>query len=902
MSELFHYGTPRHSGRYPWGSGENPYQHETSFLSRVDELKKSGLSEKEISQAMGMSILELRQEKSIAKDRIRMAQQAEAIRLKDAGYSNVEIGKRLGLPDTTVGNLLKPVLQERRKQTQVTADKIKDFVSDKRYLDIGPGTELDLGVSREKLRTAVKILTDEGYKKYYVSETQLGTGKKTTITVLAPPDTPYSEVYNNKDRIHIIDERIIDVDGSTKLGLMNTKGISSDRIQIRYKDEGGKDKDGVIELRRGVGDISLGEAQYAQVRIAVDGTHFLKGMAMYADDKDMPEGVDVIFNTNKGREVPVLGTKDNSILKPMKSDKDNPFGASIKDEKDLKVTQRYYIDENGEKKLSAVNIVNEEGEWGGWSKNLSSQFLSKQNEGLAKQQLNLDYADRRDEFEEIKSITNPVLKKKLLQTFSDSCDSAAVDLQAAALPRQSFQVILPITSMKSDEVYAPNYKHGEKVALVRYPHGGTFEIPVLTVNNRQKEANSVMHNARDAIGINSKVAERLSGADFDGDTVLVIPVDNVKIRTKPPLEGLKDFDPKEQYKLPDGVPAIKNRQKQIEMGKVSNLITDMTLKGATDDEIVRAVKHSMVVIDAEKHRLDHKRSYEENGIRELKIKYQGINKNGQPKGAATLISLAGSTAHIPERKELYTPDPETGKKRYEDTKRTYFVKTKDKKTGEVRSKEVEATEEVPRMALTDDARTLISTYNTRMERIYADYANKMKAMGNEARKEMMATKPVKANPSAKKTYFKEVDSLNKQLLVAKKNAPRERQAQLVANQVYYAKLKDNPNMDKETKKKTKFQALNAARNRVGAQKTPIVISDKEWEAIQAGAISPTKLNDIFDNTDLDALKKRATPRSSTSLSSSKVARIKAYSNSGYSQAEIAEILGISASTVSNVLS
>ena len=26
--ELMHYGTPRHSGRYPWGSGDRPHQHD----------------------------------------------------------------------------------------------------------------------------------------------------------------------------------------------------------------------------------------------------------------------------------------------------------------------------------------------------------------------------------------------------------------------------------------------------------------------------------------------------------------------------------------------------------------------------------------------------------------------------------------------------------------------------------------------------------------------------------------------------------------------------------------------------------------------------------------------------------------------------------------------------------
>ena len=35
---LAHYGIPRRSGRYPWGSGEDPYQHSKDFLGRVEEM------------------------------------------------------------------------------------------------------------------------------------------------------------------------------------------------------------------------------------------------------------------------------------------------------------------------------------------------------------------------------------------------------------------------------------------------------------------------------------------------------------------------------------------------------------------------------------------------------------------------------------------------------------------------------------------------------------------------------------------------------------------------------------------------------------------------------------------------------------------------------------------------
>lgn len=120
------------------------------------------------------------------------------------------------------------------------------------------------------------------------------------------------------------------------------------------------------------------------------------------------------------------------------------------------------------------------------SKNLSSQFLSKQPIQLIKKQLDLTYADAADEFSEICSLNNPTVKRKLLLDFADECDSAAVHLKAAALPRQSTQVILPLNAMKETEIFAPNYRDGEKVVLIRYPHGGTFEIPELTVNNKTR--------------------------------------------------------------------------------------------------------------------------------------------------------------------------------------------------------------------------------------------------------------------------------------------------------------------------------------------------------------------------------------------------------------------------------
>ena len=319
---------------------------------------------------------------------------------------------------------------------------------------------------------------------------------------------------------------------------------------------------------------------------------------MYSDD--MPDGADIVFNTNKH-----TGTPKMDVLKKIQDDPDNPFGALIKAN-----GQSHYIDADGNEKLSAINKLKEEGDWDKMSKNLSSQFLSKQPIQLIKKQLDLTYADAADEFSEICSLNNPTVKRKLLLDFADECDSAAVHLKAAALPRQSTQVILPLNAMKETEIFAPNYRDGEKVVLIRYPHGGTFEIPELTVNNKNPTAVSVLgKNIRDAVGINPKVAERLSGADFDGDQVVVIPTGGrVKIQSTPALKDLKDFDPKTDYSTEGktGVRLLaKGAATQRQMGEISNLITDMTLKGATEPEIARAVKHSMVVIDAAKHKLDY---------------------------------------------------------------------------------------------------------------------------------------------------------------------------------------------------------------------------------------------------------------------------------------------------------
>ena len=890
---LMHYGTPRHSGRYPWGSGDNPYQRSGDFLSRIEELKNQGLTETEIAKAMGMSTTQYRAQKSLAKDERRALDVARAKSLREDGLSLNEIAREMGFAnDSSVRSLLNERSEARMNQAKKTAEFLKEQIAEKGMIDVGTGVERELGISKEKLKEALAILEAEGYP-VYGGRIQQATnpGKHTTLQVVCPPGTEHKEIYDY-DNIHSVKDYISYDDGeSFRKSFVYPESMDSSRLKIRYAEDGGIDKDGVIEIRRGVEDLSLGESHYAQVRILVDGNRYLKGMAVYSDD--LPDGVDVVFNTNKKQ-----GTPTGDVLKKITNDPENPFGSLIKEHGG----QSYYDDPNGKytdpvtgkkQSLSLINKRAEEGDWGEWSDHLPSQFLSKQSMTLINKQLDLATKDKFAEFDEICSLTNPTVKKALLKSFADDCDSAAVHLQAAALPRQKYQVILPVTDMKDDEVYAPNYKNGEKVALIRYPHGGTFEIPILTVNNKQPTAKRMLDNALDAIGINSKVAERLSGADFDGDTVMVIPTGGkVKVTSTPPLKGLEGFDPKLEYggKKEGTFKPMKNTQ--TEMGKISNLITDMTLKGATQDELARAVRHSMVVIDAEKHKLDYKQSEQDNGISALKKKYQGtVDENGRyHEGAATLISRAKSETSVLKRKGSPIIDKETGEQRYKEVYEEYTDKN-----GKVKVR----TQASTKMAETKDARTLSS--GTPQEEAYADYANNMKSLANRARREMMNTGKIAYSASAKRTYQAEVDSLEAKLNVALKNAPRERQAQILANAAVKAKKQENPDMTKGEIKKANQQALTAARNSVGAKREPIQITDREWEAIQAGAISENRLTQIINNVDTDKLRQRATPRATTTLSSAKVNKIASMNASGYTTAEIAEALGVSASTVSKYL-
>lgn len=884
---LMHYGVKKRSGRYPWGSGENPYQHSGDFLSRVETLEKQGVSEKDIAKQLGFqSTTQLRMELKYSKHERRELLRARAKSLQDDGLNPTEIARVMGYSsESSVRALLNDDTAEHKNRARNTADILKKELETKKMLDVGAGVERELGVSEPQLSEALYILQREGYNVYGVGVSQVSSNNQTIVKVLAQPDITYGYAYNNKGEIQSVKDYHSNDGGKTFTKLEYPASIDSSRVHIRYGDQGGLQKDGVIEIRRGVKDLDLGDSHYAQVRILVNGTHYLKGMAIYSDD--IPDGTDIVFNTNKES-----GTPPEKVMKKIKEDDpDNPFGALIKAN-----GQSHYVDDDGVEKLSAINKLKEEGDWDSMSRNLSSQFLSKQPLALINKQLDLTYADAESEFEEICSLENPTIKRQLLLDFANNCDSATVHLKAAALPRQRTQVILPISDLKDDEVYAPNYKDGEKVALIRYPHGGTFEIPILTVNNRNKSATEIIGpNVIDAIGINPKVAERLSGADFDGDTVTVIPTNSrVRITSTPALEDLKGFDHKSEYGYREGMKILSKAETQKQMGVVSNLITDMTLRGATDSDLARAVKHSMVVIDANKHELDYKRSEKENNIAELKARYQErILDDGTPKvgGASTLISRRKQTVEVPERRGSAHIDPDTGRLIFKESGRTYV----DKNTGETKL----AKTKIPLMESVDDA--LILSSGHLKENAYANYANKMKELANKARLEYKATGRLEYNPEAAVKYREEVSELMAGLNVAAKNAPRERLAHIIAGSTVKAKKQSNPDLAKDKKelKKTEHLALIDARASVGAgsKEKKIVITPSQWEAIQAGAISDTKLTQILRYTDTSVVRQMAMPKTTTTLSTAKVNRAKSMAASGYTNAQIAEQLNVSVSTI-----
>lgn len=975
----------RGSGRYELGSGERSYQRSSDLYARYIKLKRQGMTQAEIARAFGFYKTDRKGNvildedglpvgngrlvrsrlQNVARNEVRYHNIKEAQRLAgeidpDTGkpYTNTKIGELLGgYGEASVRNWLSKDPEEGKPKAVKVADELRDFIADGNYADVGRGIERTLGTSREGLNSAIEILKDEGYEVHNIQVTQLGGdgSQKTTVKVLCPPDTEWKEVMNHTERIKYLDDPGGD-SVLTSLGMRIPVQVSRDRIKVVYDEDGGTLKDGMIEIRAvkdkdGVlhaasPDLDLGNAKYAQVRIAVEGEKYIKGMAVY--NPDLPKGTDILVNSNKSVKEPEKAFKNMKELKDKDGnvigvDWDNPFGSTV------------YQEEYGDGKLSAINVVSDirgvdkhqEGAWENWSRNLPSQFLGKQSDTIVQQQLKLKHLEKKRELEEILNLNNPVVKQQMLLDFAEGCDAAAADLKAAPFPGQRTAVLLAGKTVKETEVYCPQYENGTTLALVRFPHTGPFEIPIVKVNNNNKESKAFLEDSkgqsRDAIVVHHNTAEILSGADHDGDTVTVIPMTRKNSQGEfekvVNIQGIgngysrlpdMDEDLHKKYKIKDdSTPRMTERQKQTEMGVASNLMTDMMIKGCTDPyEQARAVKYTMVVIDAVKHELDYKQAEKDYEIKELKKKYQ----NGG--GASTLLSLASAEYRAPERDRSrgvdYDIDPKTGEKIYRETGRTYekrekvkvpapegyrYIDPKDgiskkskwlrdengkfvyetypngKPVKEGTGKIVEAKTKTTMMDKVKDARELLSDHPSNKEIMYADFANQMKAMANESRKEYLAVSKeldkYKIDPEAKKKYVKEVESLQNKLETAKANAPRERQAQLVGNQIVKARVDDNPNMDNEEYAKVKGQALLSARDRTGANKVKVTFTDEEWEAVNARAIGKTTLRELLKNSKAEHYKEMATPRQSR-ISDALAAQIKAMLKNGWTAQQIAD--------------
>lgn len=905
------------SGRYEWGSGEHPYQRSGFSYDDYMDMVKAGYSQAEIAEHFNMdNVGELRDNRSIALAYKRQDDVRRATELYNSGLGYSAIGKEMGIPESSVRSLLQnKAAQETKNAIFSTADILKESVDEKSVIDIGSGTEQILGVSPTRYKSAIRALENAGYSTYNLYANQLGSqNQQTTIRVLAKPGMTQEEVTeflkNSEIGLPLIEVHSQD-NGLTFYGIEKPKSIDSKRVGVGYDPE----KDGLVEIRRGVEDVSLGKNNYAQVRVAVDNKYYIKGMAVYSDN--LPDGIDILVNTKKPEGTPLHGVdSEHSVLKELKTkndgsiDWDNPFGAAIKMKNGVTVGQRHYTDENGKDQLSVINIINEEGDWSGWKKTLSSQMLSKQSRELIKEQLDISIKAKQQEFEEINDIQNPTVRKRLLYSFADECDSAAADLSAAALPRQASHAIIPIKSLKDDEVYAPNYRNGEKVILIRYPHAGTFEIPELTVNNNNAEGKRILgDHARDAIGITQKTAQKLSGADFDGDTVLVIPNNSGKIsvNNSAKYKELNNFDPGIYYN--PKLPKMADKTKQQMMGITTNLIADMTLKGAPAEDLIPAVKYSMVVIDAQKHSLDYKQAYKDYGIAKLNEKYRGDARAG----ASTIITRAGSPEYINQRKPAKSNkekgivngiDILTGNKVYEDTGKIKWSPIKDKKTGQITGwKQTLKQDKIEKMYLKDDAFELVGNLDDPKERLYANFANTMKSLARESRKIAVNTENLKKNPDSVKSFAKEVASLNEKLKKVKSNKYLERQAQILGNKRYYAAKRDG-NYSTDQLKRLQNECIAGARLSIGAKKPTIEITPREWAAIDAGAISSNILTEIINNTSLDTIRNYTMPRQSqrnlVSYTDECLIRSMA-ARPGVTQAEIADAMGLSTSTINAIL-
>lgn len=1051
MDEIYHVGKDHiesksgpGSGRYEFGSGNRPHQHDWDLKSRYEKLHALGSTPAEIAAQLGFyqyhpdgsiktdkdgnplgSTTKLRAEMTLATAGVKADEYAEVSYYINSinpatgkNYTQTEIGRIIGRNESSVRSILATGEAGKKNKVQQVADKLREEASKKKYLDVTAGSELYLGCSTERLNSALELLKKEGYTVEIARLNQVSNKQQqTTFKVLCAPG-----VEGNIQR-HMSDVQILDdPDPTDHNNDMNKAQIFSgdppeialSRVQIRYDEQGGTRRDGQIEIRAvrdengklvaASPDLSLGNAQYAQIRIGVEGDRYIKGMAVY--NEDLPEGVDIRVNSNKSE---VKGV--DKALKEMKKDADGnllsqPFGSTVVPTCCRNPDGSPMLDKDGNQIRSAINFVGAnmddahvEGRWGTYSKNLPAQFLAKQTLPLVKKQLKLDANATEQELEEIMQMNNPVVKQQMLIDFGDTADRKAVDLKAAPITGQRTRVLLAVDSLKNNEAYCPGLPDGTTVALVRFPHSGPHEIPICQVNNRNREASKFMKNAPDAIGINKDVADRLSGADFDGDTAIVIPMTKknpstgefdkiTNIISNPVLPHMEGFDTTAAYstdnprfanmqaKGSDGKmhPTFKyfktDKEKGKEMGVVSNLITDMYAKGCSDpEELSRALRYSMVVIDAKKHELNYQQAAKDFNIDELKQIYQ--DKGNGKHGASSLLSQAKSPIKI-DKRAIWQPveaklgsdgkihggiDPKTGEKIYQkpqkteewkrepvkvlapagyvwrdssgkahrskymkdengkDVEETYTGQIKqkpdgsyyyDKGNGKVRwvNKEKRPIqEEVPKMSLHKDARDLLSQNPSEIEQTYAVYANHMKSLANKARLAAIQIHTDKGvDPVAKKKYAKEVQELDAALIKAKKNAPRERQAQILATSRINAIFSERDDLDSDDRRKIRGQCLSDARKDTGASKARVKFTEKQWEAVNARAISASKLKELLKNADKENYTNLARPKQNRITDQQKALVKSLYAkNAGADWEEIANRAGVSLSSVYNII-
>ena len=216
MNELYlmHYGVGwdddppgRGSGRYPHGSGENPNQHQDSFRDTVKRLRAEGIDDNAIAEFFGMKSTDFRAMVTVERAIERSRQAQRAMRYRDSGMSTKAIGEKMGIPESTVRSLINPKVSQRTDETLKVAELIKDEVAKNGFVDVGTQSNLRIDISEQKLINVVRYLQlEEGYSVASPRVEQFGTGKKTSVKVIAAPGTPAPDIYNavKENKVHLL--------------------------------------------------------------------------------------------------------------------------------------------------------------------------------------------------------------------------------------------------------------------------------------------------------------------------------------------------------------------------------------------------------------------------------------------------------------------------------------------------------------------------------------------------------------------------------------------------------------------------------------------------------------------------------------------------------------------------